>query len=172
MSKSRSCTLGQPPKFSDRISPGVEVYASRVGRLLGLAAVVASTLGVTACDRARSPASAQPSEKTDAAAEATDTGSPQALRPETSDAEAAHGESGSRGHAGSESAVDDADEHAPPPGMMARAHRQVSEVFAQRSPAIGTALPNVPVYDAQGKRHALRDMIRGRHTVLVFGCLT
>jgi cytochrome oxidase Cu insertion factor (SCO1/SenC/PrrC family) len=38
-------------------------------------------------------------------------------------------------------------------------------------PAPGEMLPDVTVYDAAGKEFPLRSL-RGRYTVLVFGCLT
>ena len=43
--------------------------------------------------------------------------------------------------------------------------------FAKNSPAIGKPLPDVTVVDANGKKFAIKDL-RGKHTVLVFGCLT
>ena len=47
--------------------------------------------------------------------------------------------------------------------------------LAQRNfgarPAPGEMLPDVTVYDAAGKEFRLRSL-RGRYTVLVFGCLT
>ena len=56
-------------------------------------------------------------------------------------------------------------------------------VYAQRPGGLGSArldrsgmkigmeLPDVAVYDAKGEKFELR-RLRGRHTVLVFGCLT
>lgn len=49
-------------------------------------------------------------------------------------------------------------------------------LFAQRPterdlPNVGSRLPDVTVYDAEGQRFSTREL-RGHHTVLVFGCLT
>ena len=38
-------------------------------------------------------------------------------------------------------------------------------------PRVGTALPEVTAYDAEGKAFSTKDL-RGKHAVLVFGCLT
>jgi len=43
--------------------------------------------------------------------------------------------------------------------------------FEQRSPALGSQLPDVSVFDDEGKPLHVRDL-RGKYTVIVFGCLT
>ncbi|MDG2488228.1 MAG: hypothetical protein P8M65_11010 [Roseibacillus sp.] len=39
-------------------------------------------------------------------------------------------------------------------------------------PAIGSAIPDIDVFDAQGRSFGLREKLKGKHAVLVFGCLT
>ena len=46
----------------------------------------------------------------------------------------------------------------------------VSRNFA-RGPAVGTMVPDITAFDADGKPFRLRS-IKGSHTVIVFGCLT
>jgi len=41
----------------------------------------------------------------------------------------------------------------------------------QGLPKVGTALPEVTAYDADGKEFSTKQL-RGKHAVLVFGCLT
>jgi hypothetical protein len=48
---------------------------------------------------------------------------------------------------------------------------RVNQGFEQSSPSIGELIPDVAGFDASGKEVRLRNL-RGRHTVLVFGCLT
>lgn len=43
--------------------------------------------------------------------------------------------------------------------------------FLQRNPLIGKLAPDVQVYDASGNPFRLAQS-RGKHTVVVFGCLT
>jgi len=43
--------------------------------------------------------------------------------------------------------------------------------FNESGPAIGEQLPDLRVYDADGKKFRLRS-VKGQYTVLVFGCLT
>ena len=44
--------------------------------------------------------------------------------------------------------------------------------FEQNAPAVGELMPNVPVYDRDGAEHLLADVLAGRPTVLILGCLT
>ncbi len=44
--------------------------------------------------------------------------------------------------------------------------------FEQNAPAVGELMPNVPVYDRDGGEHLLADVLAGRPTVLILGCLT
>ncbi len=46
-----------------------------------------------------------------------------------------------------------------------------NERFLKRSSLIGKDAPNVEVYDESGNRFRLSQS-RGKHTVVVFGCLT
>jgi hypothetical protein len=43
---------------------------------------------------------------------------------------------------------------------------------AQALPLQGKELPEVSGFDADGEPFAIRDKLKGQHTVLVFGCLT
>ena len=49
--------------------------------------------------------------------------------------------------------------------------RQPSVQFPQVTQLVGKQLPEINVLDSQGKPMSTSDL-RGRHTVLVFGCLT
>ena len=42
----------------------------------------------------------------------------------------------------------------------------------QALPIQGRNLPDVTAYDAEGKPFALHQKLKGRHAVIVFGCLT
>jgi len=44
--------------------------------------------------------------------------------------------------------------------------------FEAHAPAVGELMPNLPVYDRDGEEHGLAEMLAGRHTVLILGCLT
>ena len=44
--------------------------------------------------------------------------------------------------------------------------------FEARAPAGGELMPNLPVYDRDGRESDLRALLSGRFTVLVLGCLT
>ena len=44
--------------------------------------------------------------------------------------------------------------------------------FEQNAPAVGELMPNLPVYDRNGQEHRLAELIAGRPTVLILGCLT
>ncbi len=54
------------------------------------------------------------------------------------------------------------------PGAM---RRQLQQRFESTSPAVGDRLPDVTLFDSEGKRFPLRQL-KGHYTVLVFGCLT
>ena len=44
--------------------------------------------------------------------------------------------------------------------------------FEEHAPAVGELMPNLPVYDRDGQESNLRELLNGRVTVLVLGCLT
>lgn len=50
--------------------------------------------------------------------------------------------------------------------------RSLEERFEAASPGLGKRVPNVPVYTAEGEKVRFRDLVRGKYTVVVFGCLT
>lgn len=52
-----------------------------------------------------------------------------------------------------------------------RRNRNRDENFMASKPAVGDALPDVTVYTPDGKPFKTAEL-RGRYTVLVFGCLT
>ncbi len=57
-------------------------------------------------------------------------------------------------------------------GLPARAQmRQTEEEFAKAKPAVGDPLPELVVYDPDGKEVKTASL-RGHYTVLTFGCLT
>ena len=56
----------------------------------------------------------------------------------------------------------------PPP----EAHARVDESFEQAAPAIGAPAPDLVVYDRDGRRVRLRELLEGHYTVLILGCLT
>ena len=43
--------------------------------------------------------------------------------------------------------------------------------FGNRGPAVGETVPDVSFFDADGKKLSLHSL-KGKYTVLVFGCLT
>ena len=49
-----------------------------------------------------------------------------------------------------------------------REHRRGGE----NMPTVGSLAPNISVFDAEGRSFALREKLKGRHAVIVFGCLT
>ena len=59
-------------------------------------------------------------------------------------------------------------------GMTARqrGRKIVDERFAAAAPAVGRPAPDVAVFDASGKEHQLRALLKGNYAVLVLGCLT
>jgi len=42
----------------------------------------------------------------------------------------------------------------------------------ENMPQAGSLLPEISVFDAQGESFPLREKLKGRHAVIVFGCLT
>jgi len=42
----------------------------------------------------------------------------------------------------------------------------------ENMPQVGNLIPEVSVVDAQGANFPLREKLKGRHAVIVFGCLT
>ncbi|MDA1275142.1 MAG: hypothetical protein O2960_14005 [Verrucomicrobia bacterium] len=44
--------------------------------------------------------------------------------------------------------------------------------FEGKAPVVGSPVPEVKAFDSDGMSINLRDQLNGRHTVLVFGCLT
>jgi hypothetical protein len=59
------------------------------------------------------------------------------------------------------------------PGRATRSPRdQVTDRFVEAAPGVGQPPPDVVVYDADGNEQKLRELLRGRYSVLVLGCLT
>ena len=52
-----------------------------------------------------------------------------------------------------------------------RSGERVRRIFDETSPEIGAPLPDLTCYDAEGNELKLSSL-KGRHTVLLFGCLT
>ena len=44
--------------------------------------------------------------------------------------------------------------------------------FERGAPEIGEAMPDVVLFDAEGREIRLQEVLRGRYTVLILGCLT
>ena len=44
--------------------------------------------------------------------------------------------------------------------------------FEERAPAVGAPIPDLPVYDRDGQESRLPELLEGRFTVLILGCLT
>ena len=44
--------------------------------------------------------------------------------------------------------------------------------FEEHAPAVGELMPSLPVFDRDGQESDLRELLHGRVTVLVLGCLT
>lgn len=42
----------------------------------------------------------------------------------------------------------------------------------ENMPRVGSLIPEISVVDAQGASFPLREKLKGRHAVIVFGCLT
>ncbi len=60
---------------------------------------------------------------------------------------------------------------AQPPAAAGQMRRQLQTRFEATSPDVGESLPDVSLFDADGKPFHLRNL-KGDYTVLVFGCLT
>ena len=52
-----------------------------------------------------------------------------------------------------------------------RAKGDADAKFNRDKPTLGDMIPDVTAYDENGKELKLRDL-KGKHTVIVFGCLT
>ena len=48
----------------------------------------------------------------------------------------------------------------------------VERRFAQSAPAVGEAMPDLPVYDSEGNELRFRDLVLGHYSVVILGCLT
>jgi cytochrome oxidase Cu insertion factor (SCO1/SenC/PrrC family) len=59
----------------------------------------------------------------------------------------------------------------PPAAAPETPREQVIKSFDRKAPQVGEPLPDVTLLDADGKEFRLASL-RGKHTVLVFGCLT
>ncbi len=57
------------------------------------------------------------------------------------------------------------------PGSGSGPAQAMQAVFARSAPDVGQQLPDVAGYRSDGTKVSLRDL-RGKYTVLVFGCLT
>ena len=42
----------------------------------------------------------------------------------------------------------------------------------ENMPKVGSLIPDISVFDAEGRSFPLREKLKDRHTVIVFGCLT
>ena len=60
---------------------------------------------------------------------------------------------------------------ASPPLPGERGAERVRRIFDETSPAIGEPLPDLTCHDAEGNEFKLASL-KGRHSVLLFGCLT
>lgn len=57
------------------------------------------------------------------------------------------------------------------PGRTESPREAVDSAFNRKSPEVGDTVPNLTAYRADGSTVRLHDL-KGKHTVLVFGCLT
>ena len=60
----------------------------------------------------------------------------------------------------------------PPFGSDGDVARQVGQRFERTAPKVGEQMPNLQIYDADGKEIWLHDALRGHPSVLILGCLT
>jgi len=60
----------------------------------------------------------------------------------------------------------------PAVGSGAGARSDFGGRFEQAAPKIGEAMPNLQIYDADGKEIWLNDVLRGHPSVIILGCLT
>lgn len=57
-------------------------------------------------------------------------------------------------------------------GEQRRAQGPVERLFWEAIPEIGEEMPDVAIYDAEGREVRLHELIEGQHTVFILGCLT
>ena len=57
-------------------------------------------------------------------------------------------------------------------GFAGSGGRGLDRNFEAVAPALGEAMPDVVVYDAEGTPHRLPELLRGHYSVLILGCLT
>ena len=57
-------------------------------------------------------------------------------------------------------------------GAFGSGRNAVSRGFETVAPAIGELMPDLSVHDRDGKELRLRELLKGRYTVLILGCLT
>ena len=50
--------------------------------------------------------------------------------------------------------------------------QQATRRFEAAAPAVGEPVPDLAVYDADGKERQLGKLLQGHYTVIVLGCLT
>ena len=50
--------------------------------------------------------------------------------------------------------------------------RDLGRESDENMPQVGSLIPDIIVVDSQGREFPLREKLKGRHAVLVFGCLT
>ena len=50
--------------------------------------------------------------------------------------------------------------------------RDLGRESDENMPQVGSLIPDITVVDSQGREFPLREKFKGRHAVLVFGCLT
>jgi len=60
----------------------------------------------------------------------------------------------------------------PADGTEESLRARLMQGFEGKAPDVGAPVPEVKAFDSEGKSINLRDQLNGRHTVLVFGCLT
>ena len=58
------------------------------------------------------------------------------------------------------------------PGAGLDGRGSLIRTFEANAPAIGAPMPDLPVYDRDGREARLPELLDGRLTVLVLGCLT
>ncbi|MFQ5766909.1 MAG: hypothetical protein ACE5ID_02875 [Acidobacteriota bacterium] len=68
--------------------------------------------------------------------------------------------------------VTDSPSGRPDRGAMSAMMERMKKRFEAASPAVGEPVPDLTVYNGDGKEVSLRDLVRGHFTVLVLGCLT
>ena len=58
------------------------------------------------------------------------------------------------------------------PGDSYGPRQEAEERFERTAPKIGEQMPNLQIYDAEGKEIWLHDALTGHPSVLILGCLT